>query len=45
MYRKLVNVSPDSPDNFDTSDDVLMQSLRTLSELLQKYYEKKPIIL
>ena len=45
MYRKLVNVAPDSPDNFDMSDDVLMRSLRTLSELLQRHFEKKTIIL
>lgn len=45
MYRKLVNVAPDSPDNFEMSDDVLMRSLRTLSELLQRHFEKKTIIL
>lgn len=45
MYRKLVNVEPDSPDNFEMSDDVLMRSLRTLSELLQRHFEKKTIIL
>lgn len=45
MYRKLVNVAPDSPDNFEMSDDVLMRSLRTLSELLQRHFEKKAIIL
>ena len=45
MYRKLVRVVPESPDNFEMSDDVLMRSIRTLSELLQKHFEKKTIIL
>ena len=45
MYRKLIHVSPDGPDNFEFSDDVLMRSLRTLSGLLQKHFEKKAIIL
>ena len=45
MYRKLVRVVPESPINFEMSDDVLMRSIRTLSELLQKHFEKKTIIL
>lgn len=45
MYRKLVNVDMDKPDNFDMSDDVLMGSLGTLSGLLEKHYDKKVIVL
>ena len=45
MYRKLIHVSTDGPDNFEFSDYVLMRSLRTLSGLLQKHFEKKAIIL
>ena len=45
MYRKLIHVAPEMPDNFDMSDDVLMRSLRTLSILLEKHYGQKVIIL
>lgn len=45
IYRKLIHVDAGSADNFEMADDVLMRSLRTLSELLRKYYGKKVIIL
>ena len=45
LYRKLINVDPDKPGNFDMPDDVLMRSLRTLSVLAEKHYGKKAIIL
>lgn len=45
MYRKLVNVAPDKPDNFDMADDVLMKSLKTLSFVLERYYDSKVVIL
>lgn len=45
MYRKLVKVDLNEPDNFDMSDDVLMGSLKTLSGLLEKHYGRKVIIL
>lgn len=45
MYRKMIHVSSDAPDNFEMSEDVLTGSLRTLSELLQKHYAGKVILL
>lgn len=45
LYRKLINVDPNKPGNFDMPDDVLMRSLRTLSVLAEKHYGKKAIIL
>lgn len=45
MYRKLIKVTPDKPDNFHMSDDVLMGSLKTLSRLLQRHYDQKVVIL
>ncbi|MCD7885341.1 MAG: ATP-binding protein [Lachnospiraceae bacterium] len=45
MYKKLVNVAPEHLDYFNMSDDVLKGSLSVLSDLLQKHYGKKVIIL
>lgn len=45
LYRKLINVTSDNPDNFDMSDSVLMGSLKTLSSLLRKHYGMKTVIL
>lgn len=42
-YQALLSV--DSRGNFEMSDEVLMNSLLTLSMLLQKHYEKKVMIL
>lgn len=45
MYKKLVNVDPEHPDYFKMSDDVIKGSLSVLSNLLQKHFGKKVIIL
>ena len=45
LYRKLINVDPNKPGNFDMPDDVLMRSLRTLSVLAEKHYGKRQLFL
>ncbi len=45
LYRQLVNIDTSSSKGFLMSDVVLMESLKTLSILLQKHYGKKVILL
>nr|AFN84557.1 hypothetical protein [uncultured bacterium scaffold00090] len=44
-YRKLIRIDPDKANLFDLPDDILMGSLRILSELLEKHYGSKVLIL
>jgi hypothetical protein len=44
-YTQLITGDRNKQGNFAMSDDALMTSLRILSRLLQKHYEKKVIIL
>ena len=45
MYRKLIRVSRESLNNFSMADDVLMNSLQTLSMLLYRHFGRKSILL
>ena len=45
MYRKLIYVPTESLSNFSMADDVLMNSLQTLSTLLYRHYGRKSVIL
>lgn len=44
-YRRLIHTDADSPQEFPMSDDVLKGSLRTLSQLLCRYYGQKTVLL
>ena len=45
MYRKLIYVPAESFSNFSMADDVLMNSLQTLSSLLYRHYGRKSVLL
>ncbi len=44
-YRQLITVDPTGRQKFSMSDDMLTDSLRTLSGLLRKHFDQKPILL
>ena len=44
-YRQLIAFDPQGRQKFSMSDDMLADSLRTLSDLLQKHYNQKVILL
>ena len=45
QYRQLIHVDASGKQSFSLSDSVLMGSLKTLSVLLEKHYNRKVIIL
>lgn len=45
QYEQLINVGGDGEESFVMPDSVLMNSLKTLSSLLEKHYSKKVVIL
>lgn len=45
QYAQLINVDPSARQGFIMSEDILRNSLRTLSELLCKHYGQKVILL
>ncbi|WP_306817717.1 AAA family ATPase [Acetatifactor muris] len=44
-YRQLIEIDPQGRQKFSMSDDMLADSLRTLSDLLRKHYGQKVILL
>ena len=44
-YRQLIATDPQGRQKFSMSDDMLADSLRTLSSLLRKHYDQKVILL